>query len=61
MDLRPIVTSLSMKDMNAREIYADMDDTLEAGCIGYPTVKKYAREKVSRSRWISNRKLKRNI
>jgi hypothetical protein len=30
MDLRLIVTDLSMKDMNAREIYADMNDTLGA-------------------------------
>jgi hypothetical protein len=36
-----------MKDMNAREIYADMNDTLGADCIDYSTVTKYLREKVS--------------
>jgi hypothetical protein len=34
MDLRSIVTYLSMKDMNAKEIYADMNDILGADCIG---------------------------
>jgi hypothetical protein len=32
--------------MNAREIYADMNDTLGADCIGYSTVTKYLREKI---------------
>jgi hypothetical protein len=44
MDLRSIVTYLSMKDMNAREIYADMNDTLGADWIGYSTVRKHLRE-----------------
>jgi hypothetical protein len=35
--------------MNAREIYADMNNTLGADCIGYSTVTKYLREKVSKS------------
>jgi hypothetical protein len=64
MDLRFIATSLSMKDVNGREIYVDMNDTLGADCIGYSTVTKYLREKVSRSRVltrISSRKLKRKI
>jgi hypothetical protein len=34
-----------MEDMNAREIYADMNNTLGADCIGYSTVWKYLREK----------------
>jgi hypothetical protein len=34
-----------MKDMNAREIYADMNDTLGADYIGYSTTTKYLREK----------------
>jgi hypothetical protein len=53
-----------MKDMNASEIYSDMNDTLGAYCIGYSTVTKYLREKVSRSRYltqISTRKLKGKI
>jgi hypothetical protein len=29
MDLRSIVIYLSMKDVNAKEIYADMNDTFE--------------------------------
>jgi hypothetical protein len=45
MDLRSVVTSLSIKDMNAREIYADVNDILGADCIGYSTVTKYLREK----------------
>jgi hypothetical protein len=64
MDLRSIVTYLSMKDMNTREIYADMNDTLGADCIDYSTVTRYLRENVSRSRCltqISSRKLKRKI
>jgi hypothetical protein len=32
--------------MNAREICADMNDTLGANCIGYSTVTKYLREKI---------------
>jgi hypothetical protein len=36
-----------MKDMNAREIYADVNDTLGADCIGYSTVIKYLRAEVS--------------
>jgi hypothetical protein len=52
MDLRSVVTSLSMKDMNARNIYADMNDSLEADWIGYATITKYLREKVSRSRYL---------
>jgi pyruvate dehydrogenase complex dehydrogenase (E1) component len=46
MDLHPIVTYLSMKDMNAREIDADMNDTLGADCFGYSTVTKDLRENV---------------
>jgi hypothetical protein len=64
MDFRPIVAYLSMKDMNAKEISADMNNTLGADCIGYSTVTKYPREKVSRSRCltqISRPKLKRNF
>jgi hypothetical protein len=38
-----------MKDMNIREIYADMNATLAADCIGHSTVTKYLREKISRS------------
>jgi hypothetical protein len=34
-----------MKDMNAREIYADMNDPLGADCVGYPNVTEYLREK----------------
>jgi hypothetical protein len=34
-----------MKDMKAREIYADMNNTLGADCIGCSTVTKYLREK----------------
>jgi hypothetical protein len=34
-----------MKDMNAREIYADMNDTLGAHYIGYSTVTKYLTKK----------------
>jgi hypothetical protein len=49
MDLCSIVTYLSMKDMNARGIYADMNDTLGADCMGYSTVTKYLREKIPRS------------
>jgi hypothetical protein len=49
MDLRSIVIYLSMKDMNAREIYTDITSTLGADCIGYSTATKYLREKVSRS------------
>jgi hypothetical protein len=44
MDLRSIVMYLSMKDMNAKEIYADMNDILGADCIGYSTITKYLRE-----------------
>jgi hypothetical protein len=33
-----------MKDMNAREIYADMKGILGAHCIGYSTVTKHLRE-----------------
>jgi hypothetical protein len=40
MDLRSIVTYLSMKDMNT-----DMNNTLGADCIGYSSVTKYLREK----------------
>jgi hypothetical protein len=64
MDLRSIATYLSMKDIKAREIYADMNDTLGTDCIGYSTVTKYRREKVSRSRCltrISSQKLKRSF
>jgi hypothetical protein len=64
MDLRSVVTELSMNDMKAREIYADMNNTLGADCLGYSTVPKYLREKVSRSRCltrVSTRKLKRKI
>jgi hypothetical protein len=60
MDLRPIVTYLSTKDMNAREIYADMNDTHGADYIGYSTVTSISRKKASRSRcltWISSQKL----
>jgi hypothetical protein len=34
-----------MKDMNARDIDADMNDTLGADCIAYSTVTKYLKEK----------------
>jgi hypothetical protein len=34
-----------MKDMNAREIYADMNDTLGADCINYSNLTKYLRGK----------------
>jgi hypothetical protein len=64
LDFRSIVTYLSIKNMKVREIYADMSGTLGADCIGYSTVMKYLREKVSRSqclRRISSRKLKRKI
>jgi hypothetical protein len=44
MDLRSIVTYLWMNNMNAREIYADMNGTLGAGCIVSSTVMKYLRE-----------------
>jgi hypothetical protein len=45
MDLRSIVTYLSIKDINAREIYADVKNTLGADCIGYSTVTNYLRQK----------------
>jgi hypothetical protein len=45
MDLCSIATCLSIKDMNAREIYADMKGTLGTDCIDYSTVKKHLREK----------------
>jgi hypothetical protein len=35
-----------MKDMNAREIGTNMNDTLGADCIGSSTVTKYFREKI---------------
>jgi hypothetical protein len=39
-----------MKDMNVREIYADMNETHRADCIGYSTFTKYLRERsVSKS------------
>jgi hypothetical protein len=53
MDPLSIVTYLSTKDTNAREIYADMNETLGADCIGYSTVTKYLRKKVSRSRHLT--------
>jgi hypothetical protein len=34
-----------MKDMNAREIYTDMNNTLGEDCTGYSTLTKYLREK----------------
>jgi hypothetical protein len=34
-----------MINMNAREIYADMNNTLGADCIGHSTVTKYLMEK----------------
>jgi hypothetical protein len=34
-----------MKDINAREIYSDMNDTLGADCIGYSIITKHLREK----------------
>jgi hypothetical protein len=40
MDLGSIIPYLSMKDMSAREIYADTNDTLAADCIGYSAVTK---------------------
>jgi hypothetical protein len=40
-----------MKDVNAREIYADMSDTGGANCIGYSTVAKCLREK-RLSKWM---------
>jgi hypothetical protein len=33
-----------MKDVNARDFYAGMSDTLGVDCIGYSTVRKYLRE-----------------
>jgi hypothetical protein len=45
MDFRSIVTYLSIKDINAREIYPDMNDALGADCIDCSTVTKYLREK----------------
>jgi hypothetical protein len=45
MGLRSIVIYLSMKDMNVRETYADMNGTLGADRIGYSTVVKFLREK----------------
>jgi hypothetical protein len=45
MDLRSIVTYLSIKDMNAKEIYAGMNDALGGDCIGYSTVRKHLSEK----------------
>jgi hypothetical protein len=33
--------------MNAREIHADMNDTLGADCIGHPIITKYLKEKIS--------------
>jgi hypothetical protein len=41
MDFRSVVIYLSMKDMNAKEIHADMNDTFGADCVGYLTVTKY--------------------
>jgi hypothetical protein len=35
-----------MNDMSAREIYADMSDTLGIDCTGYSTAAKYLREKL---------------
>jgi hypothetical protein len=34
-----------MKDMNAREIYTDVNGTLGVDCIGYSIVWKFLREK----------------
>jgi hypothetical protein len=34
-----------MEDVNAREIYAEMNDTLGADCVGYSIVTKYFKEK----------------
>jgi hypothetical protein len=45
MGLRSIVTYLPMKDVNAREIYADLNDTLGTDSIGYSTTTKYLKEK----------------
>jgi hypothetical protein len=45
VDLRSSVSYFSRKDMNEREIYADMNDTLGAYCIGYSTVTKYLKKK----------------
>jgi hypothetical protein len=45
MDVRSIVIDRSIKEMNTREIYAYMKDTLGANCIGCSTVTKYLREK----------------
>jgi hypothetical protein len=62
MDLCSIVTYVSMKEMNAREIYVDINDTHGGDCIGCSTVTKCLREKVSRCfTRISSRKLKRKI
>jgi hypothetical protein len=43
LDIRSIVTYLSMKDINAREIDADMKNTLGLGCIGSSSITKYLR------------------
>jgi hypothetical protein len=64
MDLRSIVPYLSMKDMNAREIYADMNDTLGADCFGHSRSRSISGKKVSRSRCLtrmSGRKMKKKI
>jgi hypothetical protein len=45
MNLRLIIVYLSMKDINVREIYADINDALGADCIGYSTVTKYLKKK----------------
>jgi hypothetical protein len=58
MDLRSIVTYLSMKDMNAREIYALLEQTVLAAQLS----RNISEKKVSRSRRltrISSRKVKR--
>jgi hypothetical protein len=64
MNLPSIATYRSIKAMNARDINADINNTLGADCISDSTVTKYLREKVLRSRRltrISSRKLKRRI
>jgi hypothetical protein len=49
-----------MKDMNAREIRADMNDTFGADCVGYSTVINYLRER-SFSKLMLNTNIKRKI
>jgi hypothetical protein len=54
MHLHSIITYLSMKNLNAREIYTDMNDILGEDCINYSSVtKNISAKKVSRSRYLT--------